>query len=128
MSHLLNLNQCIIDVFLLKATQVNKYCSVYSQFTTVKLTVDTVHVVLPVYALGVAFMTDSAAPHLSLHLLQLGHLLLQPLQLRPQLLLPLTRPLGLVPRPLQLRLQALQLQVRQRVQTAGALQRWPAAF
>lgn len=126
MSHLLNLNQCISDVFLLKATQVNKYCSVYSQFTTVKLTVDTVHV--PVSAFGVAFMTDSAAPHLSLHLLQLGHLLLQPLQLRPQLLLPLTRPLGLVPRPLQLRLQALQLQVRQCVQTAGALQRWPAAF
>lgn len=71
---------------------------------------------------------DSAAFHLSLRLLQLGYLLLQPLKLRPQLLLPLTGPLGLVPRTLQLGLQTLQLQVRQRVQTAGALQRWPAAF
>lgn len=66
--------------------------------------------------------------YLSLCLLQLGDLLLQPLKLGPQLLLPLAGPLGLVPGPLQLRLQTLQLQVGQGVQTSGALQRWPAAL
>lgn len=53
--------------------------------------------------------------------LQHPHLLLQPLAFPLQLLLPLARPLGLVARALQLRLQLLQLQVRQGVQAAGAL-------
>lgn len=53
--------------------------------------------------------------------LQHPHLLLQSLALPLQLLFPLTRPLGLVPRPLELRLQLLQLHVGQGVQAAGAL-------
>lgn len=56
-----------------------------------------------------------------LAVLQHPHLLLQSLTLPLQLLFPLTRPLGLVPRPLELRLQLLQLQVGQGVQAAGAL-------
>lgn len=53
--------------------------------------------------------------------LQHPHLLLQPLAFPLQLLLPLARPLGLAACALQLRLQLLELQVRQGVQAAGAL-------
>lgn len=53
--------------------------------------------------------------------LQHPHLLLQPLTFALQLLFPLTSPLGLVTCALELRLQLLELQVRQGVQAAGAL-------
>lgn len=49
--------------------------------------------------------------YLTLCVLQLSNLLLQPLELCSQLFLPLAGPLSLVPGPFQLGLQPLQLQV-----------------
>ncbi len=66
-------------------------------------------------------LTKTNTDPVSLAVLQHPHLLLQSLALPLQLLFPLTCPLGFVPRPLELRLQPLQLQVGQSVQAAGAL-------
>lgn len=71
----------------------------------------------------VPYMTSDSNTHPVplLLALQHPHLLLQPLTLPLQFLFPLTSPLGLVACALELRLQLLELQVRQGVQATGAL-------
>lgn len=80
---------------------------------------------------AVVCVNSSCVPHMTSEcntdpvplflVLQHPHLLLQPLTFPLQLLFPLTSPLGLVACPLELRLQLLELQIRQGVQAAGAL-------